>query len=84
MEAWQADFNIELGDLNDGHIANHAPGDGHEDRINKGMAVWKTSMAAGRSHKVPGYSVMGNHEVQNGRTHEAMAELKGMPGNYYS
>jgi hypothetical protein len=84
MEDWNADFNIELGDLNDGHNINPEKGDGHEDRILKGKAVWETSMADWRKHKVPFYYVMGNHEVQNGRDNKVIAALKGMPGNYYS
>jgi hypothetical protein len=84
MEEWKADFNIELGDLNDGHTPDASIGDSHEDRIIKGMAVWETSMADWRKHKVPFYYVMGNHEVQSGRDNVVMAELKGMPGNYYS
>jgi hypothetical protein len=84
MEQWKADFNIELGDFNDGHNINPEKGDGHEDRLIKGKAVWETSMSNWRSHKVPFYYVMGNHEVQNGRDNKVIAELKGMQGNYYS
>lgn len=84
MEEWKADFNIELGDFIDGHNIDPDKGDGYKERIMKGKAVWETSMAAWRKHKIPFYCVMGNHEVQNGRDNIAMAELKGMPGNYYS
>jgi hypothetical protein len=84
MEEWKADFNIELGDLNDGHTINPEKGDGHEDRLIKGKAVWESSMAGWRKHKVPFYYVMGNHEVQNNRNNDTIAKLKGMPGSYYS
>jgi hypothetical protein len=84
MEAWEADFNIELGDFIDGHEPDPASGDGHEDRIQKGKAVWETSMAPSRTHKVPYYYVMGNHEVQNGWSNAKMAKTKGMPANHYS